>query len=1064
MHQLDPQYIIAIGASAGGMEEINSFFDNTPLDGVAYVIIQHLSADFKSRMVELLGKHSILRVREAEDEMSIKRNVVYLIPNDKYMSIKDGKLYLTAKGSKGPHLTIDTFFTSLANDCGTKAIGIVLSGLGSDGTLGITEIKKKGGIVMVRNPETTEFASMPTHAIATKLVDYILEPEQMPAAIEAYVQNAEKNHIDTLEDQIVIQEIIKLIEQQSPFDFSGYKPSTILRRTKKRATQESYDTLALYFEHLKKNPNEVIALGKEFLISVTAFFRDPQAYEYIEQKLIPKILEKLQPKDELKVWVAGCATGEEAYSLAILITEQLEGKYADTIVKIFATDIDVAAMAFAAKGIYSTESIKLISPKRLANFFTKEGNNYKINPIIRKMIIFAHHDLVKNPPYCNMHFISCRNLLIYMAPVLQKKVFNMLLFGLKLDGYLFLGSSETPTPIINSLEIADKRWKIYKNTKIKKAINFDSFAMPEFQETKRKSLYGNEQDKGNNNQLLEIMALELTKEMDCLCVFVDKNNQVIKSYGDTKTYLLQQNFNTDLEELLQPALAIAYHTISTTAKQENQKNSVSGIIVTNNDKALSISLSVIPLLANNENQSMSMVIFKKDQLNNENELIPVFNEKTYQDKHTQNLEVELKKLKVKLSEAHDELDSSNENMQSFSEELISTNEEMQSTNEEMQSVNEELHTINADYQLKNKELVEINDDLNNYFRSNINGQLFINNDLLLMKFSPGAVNLINLLDTDIGRPINHISTNIKFENLIEDIENVLTTGAVIAKEIETTNGKWYQMMLMPYLQQSAQKRSGAIITFSDITKLKDIQFELDRKNQSLLRINADLDHFIHAASHDLLAPLGNIETSINVMNHIALSDAKLIDVLALINRSIKTYRLLITDIGTIAKVESDMNSLEMVNINEIIDNIEWSLSDKITQSGAQIIRKIEVSEVSFSKKNLRSILFNLISNAIKFRAEATPEICVRVTQNGNYIELMISDNGKGIDEKGLEKIFAMYGRLHQDIEGSGIGLYLAKKIVNAAGGKIIVESEVGKGSVFTIQLKALANADNAVSI
>jgi len=1053
MLNLDPKYIIAIGASAGGMEEINAFFDNTPLDGVAYVIIQHLSADFKSRMVELLAKHSKLKIIEAKDGMDVRRNEVYLIPNDKFMTISDGKLQLTKKEKKGPHLTINTFFNSLAQDCGIKAIGIILSGLGSDGTAGIMEIKKKGGMAMVRNPENSEFSSMPAHAIATGMVDFILEPDQMPATIEAYVEKEGKLLADSPEDELLILDIIKLIEQNSPHDFSGYKQTTILRRTKKRASQENFSSLPAYFEYLKENPEEVIALGKEFLISVTAFFRDQEAFEHIKRTIIPEILGKLEPEEELKVWVAGCATGEEAYSLAILIAEQLKGQYKDTIVKIFATDIDVAAMSHAAKGVYGSDISKAVTAERLENYFTREGKNYKIKQGIRKMIIFAQHDLVKNPPYCNMHLVSCRNLLIYMAPILQKKVFNMLLFGLKMGGYLFLGSSENPTPIIGSLEIADKRWKIYRNTKIKKAVSFDAFAMPEFQEIRRKSPFsGEDHTKNGSNHLTELMSNALVREMDYLCVFVDEHNQVIRSYGDTSRYMLQENFNSNLEELLQPPLAIAFNTLSTTAIQQNDRASVSGIGIKNGKGTLSINLTVVPLTIKNANQKILMVLFREDQQNSKENVSPVFDEKTYQDRYTQNLEQELKDIKIKLSEVHDELDSSNENMQSFSEELISANEEMQSTNEEMQSVNEELHTINTDYQLKNKELLEINDDLNNYFRSNINGQLFINNELLLMKFSPGAVSLINLMETDIGRPINHISTNIKFENLIQDIKNVLKNDTVISKEIETTNGKWYQMMIMPYLQQSTQKRSGAIITFSDISQLKDTQFELDQKNQSLLRINADLDHFIHAASHDLLAPLGNIETSINVMNHIALSDAKLIDVLALINRSIKTYRLLITDIGIIAKVESDMNVFEVINLDEIMDNIEWSLSDKIKQSGAKISRKLELTEFSFSKKNLRSILFNLVSNAIKFRREATPEICIEAVREGKGIVLKISDNGKGIDPKGIDKIFAMYGRLHQDIEGSGIGLYLAKKIVNAAGGKITVESEPGKGSIFTIYL------------
>ena len=486
MFTVEPHHIIAIGASAGAMEEINSFFDHTPLDGVSYVIIQHLSPDFKSRMVELLAKHSKLVVKEAKNEMIVKSNEVYLIPNDKFMTITDGALYLADKENiKGPHLTINTFFNSLAVDYGKKAIGVILSGLGSDGTEGIRAIKKAGGMVIARDPATTAFAGMPSSAIATGLVDLVLEPASMPGAIEDYVKNAGELIIDDQDDEKNLKAIIDLIKERSPLDFSDYKQTTILRRTKRRASYGNFTSLKNYLNFLHGSPEEVEALAKEFLISVTSFFRDKEAFEFIQSDVIPDILKKLDLGEELKIWVAGCATGEEVYSIAILIAEQLTGQHEDTIVKIFATDIDSAALIHAGRGFYSTRILKDVSPERLEKYFSKEGEGYKVNTVIRKMVIFAQHDLVKNPPYCNMHFISCRNLLIYMTSVLQKKIFTMLLFGLKVDGYLFLGSSENPMPIIKSLEVVNKKWKVYRNLETKRGVSFDAFSLPDLLDIKR---------------------------------------------------------------------------------------------------------------------------------------------------------------------------------------------------------------------------------------------------------------------------------------------------------------------------------------------------------------------------------------------------------------------------------------------------------------------------------------------------------------------------------------------------------------------------------------------------
>ncbi|WP_295676697.1 chemotaxis protein CheB [uncultured Mucilaginibacter sp.] len=829
-----PHHIIAIGASAGGMEEINSFFDHTPLDGVSYIIIQHLSPEFKSRMVELLARHSKLVVEQAENGMTVKCNQVYLIPSDKFMTIQKGALYLTDKENiKGPHLTINKFFNSLAADFGKKAIGIILSGLGSDGTEGIKAIKKAGGIVIARDPETSEFGSMPSHAIATGLVDFVLEPALMPGAIEDYIKHEGELITDHHDDEKNLEAIIELIKERSPHDFSDYKLATILRRTKRRASYGNFTTLENYLNFLKVTPEEVSALAKEFLISVTSFFRDPEAFTCLEKEVLPKILKQLASDEELKMWIAGCATGEEAYSMAILIAEQLTGGREDTVVKIFATDIDSAALVRAGKGVYNAGILKSVSPERLEKYFIKEGDSYRISPAIRKMLIFAQHDLVKNPPYCNMHLISCRNLLIYMAPVLQKKVFTMLLFGLKRDGYLFLGSSENPMPIIRNLEVVNKKWKIYKNLETKRGINFDAFSMPDLLDARRTpSRFSPETISKNTNTVAEAMHESLADKLDYFAVCVDENNYVVKSYGDATKYLIQKHFTSNLTELLPKPLAVAFSSLSKKALKTNENATRNGIKTKQGQLITALSLSVSPLVVKGEGKLL-LVTFSRDKSIGSLQKESPFDENIYLDQYVINLEEELKELKEKLSSSNEKLDAYNENVQSFNEELISANEEMQSTNEEMQSVNEELHTINSDYQLKNKELIEINDDLNNYFRSNINGQLFIDNDLLLMKFSPGTVKQINLLESDIGRPLSNISTNIKFETIIDDIKKVLTEGCVVTKEIETNNGKWYQIMTMPYIQQADQKRNGAIITFNDITELKKIHYQLDLSNKML---------------------------------------------------------------------------------------------------------------------------------------------------------------------------------------------------------------------------------------
>jgi two-component system CheB/CheR fusion protein len=1057
-----PHHIIAIGASAGGLEELNTFFDHTPMDGVSYVIVQHLSSDFKSRMVQLLSRHSKLVVQEAEDGMQVISNQVYLIPSDKFLTIRGLRLYLREKGNeRGPHMTINTFFNSLAADYGTKAIAVILSGLGSDGTAGVKAIKKAGGLVIARSPEGAEFHSMPSSAIASGMVDFILEPEEMPAVIDDYVRREIDLLASGIHDEQHVTEIIELINQQLPLDFSDYKQSTIIRRIKRRASSHNFDNLGTYIEFVKSNPVELVALAKDFLISVTAFFRDPEAFEFIEKSVLPGIIENLAPHEEIRLWVTGCATGEEAYSLAMLVAEQLGDKISEHDVKIFATDLDSAALAHGGRGVYKSGIAANVSKERLDRFFQVVGNEFKVDAVIRRMVIFAQHDLVKNPPYCNMHFISCRNLLIYMTPALQKKVYMMLLFGLRQEGYLFLGSSENPSPILQSLKVVNKKWKVYKNLDSNQAVRFESFSLPQILYNKPSDFVNSQTDtfKSIDRTLGDAVNETVVNDLGYLIVCIDQNQRILKFYGDTSKFLLQKILTADLTELLPSPLAIAYRTISSEVVRTNEQGIVRGIKIQQGSEIISVTMSVSPMIFKGRRNGFLVVRFSEDQLiSSETNDVPVFDEQVYFTKYTVGLEQENSDLKGRLLASEEKLYSLNENMQSFNEELLSANEEMQSTNEEMQSVNEELHTINSDYQFKNKELQQLNDDLNNYFRSNINGQLFIDVEHRIMKFSPGAVKLINLQESDIGRPIGDISTNFKLETISEDARIVMDSDVVLTKEIEANNGSWYQVMTMPYLQQPDNRTTGAIITFNDITELKIIQQQLDKKNEALIRINEDLDNFVHTASHDLLAPLASIEGSISVMKLIDVKDSEMSSFLPIIDSSIKKFRSLVAEIAVVAKFENNSMITELVNVDEILDDIEWSLADRIQASNAQITRELQINKIFFSRKNLRSILFNLISNGIKYHSDIRPVINVSLALDQEKTVLSVTDNGIGMEKDHLDKIFDKYTRLHVDTEGHGIGLYLAKKIVNASGGKIIVESEPGGGSKFTIHFSgALAS-------
>lgn len=1049
-------YIIAIGASAGGMEAIHLLFDHTPEDGVSYVIIQHLSPDHKSFMAELLAKHSKLEIIEAEDNMLVASNCVYLMPKGKNMTIKNRTLYLTDSHPNQPNKAIDIFLNSLAEDQGDKSIAVILSGTGSDGTKGIAAIKQFGGQVIVQDPESAKFDGMPNSAIQSGNVDAILTPELIPDEIIAYLKQdtLQNSYLNTIsdKDEKAMMEILSLIEQHTPLDFTNYKRPTIIRRIVIRMTHNKLNSLTAYKDFIKSNPPEITILVQQFLISVTKFFRDQEAFSVISEKVIPEIIENKLLVDKLKVWVVGCATGEEAYSLAILIQEHLTAMKKNLEVKIFASDIDKTALLFASKGVYGNSIAKEVSAERLDKFFIKQEETYKVRDNIRKMIIFADHDIVKQPPYGKIDLISCRNLLIYINPLLQKRILASLHFCLNRGGYLFLGPSESMGELKKSFEEIDKKWKIFKNTEIAHNFRDTTYSTPgltpQWVNPSQAAVPVIPSLDSNLSGILNQTLLEESGYEAGVCV--DGDFRIIQFFGNYEKYLLPKIFNFSLLEMLPEELYIAASTTLRKAVKEDKKEVIKGVKFSVDDSTCSVNIYVKPISSDKPlTQQVILVLFSEgEERMSIDKDAEVFQMEKHSLRYLEDMSTELAETKQKLEEAQIALKVSAENIDSYNEELISGNEEMQSTNEELQSVNEELQTVNNEYQLKIKELAELNDDLNNYFSGTVNGQIYVDKNFIVRKFTPSAIKQVNLKESDIGRPLGDISTNIKFSVLLDDINLVMATGTNIEKEIQTNDERWYQMRIVPYIRQQDNLSDGAMITFNDISELKKAQ-------EKLAKINADHGTFIYSDSHDLKGPLANVSALISFLKDV--SDPKnrsVKDLTDLIDISIAKLKDTINELSDIAKIEREINEEETIVLEDILEEIKYSIRDKILVSKVKFKSDFKVTEIPFSKKNMRSILLNILDNAIKYRSPDRGLIVnLRTVESKGFVVLSVQDNGLGLEPEKREDIFLKFKRQHSHVEGSGVGLYLVKKLITNAGGKIEVESELGQGSTFRLYFK-----------
>jgi len=817
-------YIVAIGASAGGLEAIHEFFDNMPSNrNLSFIIIQHLSPDYKSLLVELVSKHTNMKVFEAKHNVAVEPDCIYVIPNDKLLTIKGGRLQLAEKAQeKAPNTAIDTFLKSLAEDQQGRAIAVILSGTGTDGTRGIQAIQNNGGIVLVQDPVSAKFDGMPNSAITTGFADYILSPEMMPEEIFNYIKDQPaKSVLIGKPDESLLPEVLKLIEKHCGYDFTNYKTPTILRRISRRMGHMGIKKFADYLEKLRASGDECKILGKEFLIGVTKFFRDQPAFKILREDVLPQIIRFKDENDILKIWVTACSTGEEAYSMAIMVDDILQRANKNLEVKIFATDIDPEAIEFASKATYPAVSVSEIDDHFLQRYFTRQGNHVIVNPRLRKQIVFARHNVLKDPPFIKNDLISCRNMLIYMNNVLQRKVFSTLQFSLNTGGYLFLGPSEIPASVKESFDEINGKWKIYR--KISGDNRYSPERLPSTQifRNSRDAKYNHAQQNDAAKELSEDFKSLLTEEYGFAAVYVDKSLEIKEAVGDFKKYLSLPDKITNLQllKMVGNELSFALNAALRKATKENKKVTLNNVRIKGTENEKAINIFVKP----SARQDYMLVAFSEGYEQPVNKIITDFSSAPSSESisYISELEDELKETRANLQLAVESLETANEELQSSNEELLSANEELQSSNEELQSLNEELHTLNTEHQLRIKELIELNDDLNNYFRSTEIGQVFVDKNLRIRKFNPIAVKLINLIESDIGRPIDHISNNIKDIDVVDHIRQVIRSREIIEKEVELTNSRISLMRILPY-ETKDKAVDGVVLSFVDITRVKEL--------------------------------------------------------------------------------------------------------------------------------------------------------------------------------------------------------------------------------------------------
>ncbi len=861
--QEDSFFVVGIGASAGGLRALEDFFAHMPQDsGAAFVVIQHLSPDYKSLMKELLGRCTHMNIHRVEEGMTLAPNSIYLIPPGQNLVVSENQLHLTKqKRLKGrhPNFPIDLFFESLAEDCCEHTIAVVLSGTGSDGSRGIQAIHEAGGIVLAQDLATAEFDGMPQSALATGVVDSSLPPGELAQLVYQLVCNPGVRQSFQQADpfisiqKIQLQKILQLLAMHGSIDFSQYKTSTLSRRIQRRCLIAGVQDLDRYLALLETSAPERQTLQDDLLISVTQFFRDGPAWQFLETEILPPLVEAMSAEHPLRIWVTACATGEEAYSMAILVNELATAQGKPVHAKIFATDIAGQCLQQAALGVFSDSIMHDVDERRLQRYFTRQTDTYEIIRSIREMIVFAPNNLLKDAGFSRMHLVSCRNVLIYMEPSLQQRVLRNLHFSLVVNGILFLGESESLGDLENEFIVRDRRLKIYEKSRhVRLTPSLHEKPLPSLVTANvapLPNLASNaSSNAGHDIRLQEAFRLAMTEQQGC-CLIVDNQGRMIHAFGATSQILPPPSgpVSNEVIKMVAPSLQLPLSTALNRARKTKDLVHYSALDLHSEANSeldtVKVNLRVLFHQGSRLVKDFFVVLIQPQELT-----LAAVSDLSSEDleqatlQHILELESELQQNRESLQATIEELETTNEEQQSINEEMIASNEELQSTNEELQSVNEELYTVNAEYQSKIQELTELNNDIDNLLRSTDIGVIFLDQELRVRKFTPAATQIFALVKTDEGRPLTHLADNLDLSNLPELLCEVLETHHSLEQEVKLSNSEQHLLMRIHPYRLDNQHVDGLVLTFVDITTIHQAQKALEENNLLLETvINSTLD-------------------------------------------------------------------------------------------------------------------------------------------------------------------------------------------------------------------------------